>query len=376
MTQATWQFSAFDPNTGETIDFLDAPADGQYTRRLDDYCDFQATITEPNDFFAVQPFTSGIQCIRNGVIRFRGRVVDPFERMPRQRKMIAKDPFHNFYWRRVRNHLKIHDQPDEIAWQLIHLQNTYKDTGLRSGRDRAWGDAVTRKFQAGDLVADEIKTLALTQGSRYHFKINALYDPDDIRAMAEIETFSHLHTKDGARFEFGGGTLENVDDYHVEYGQVINRATVIGQRRGARDAIGKATSDGNCMVGVSKSTPAKNPPITAAYVAGESEHDYGLWEEEFGAVNVAGSKSHLEHVAKTHLQPKPPRTVTVTPNNDGPRLFDDFDVGDRVFVRIHDYDFTLSATYTVWEVVLDIDPDSGQETISTVSFIDPKDTSA
>lgn len=375
MTQATWQFSAFDPNTGKTIDFLDAMPDMQYTRRLDDYCDFTGTITTPDDFFAVQPYSSGIRCIRNGVTRFKGRVVEPFERMPRQRHFIAKDPFHNLYWRRVRKHVKRHDQPDEIAWYLIHLQNTYKDTGLRDGGDRAWGDEVTRHFNVGDLVADEVKNMALTHGSRYHFKINARDDESDIRAMAAINTFSHLHTKPGARFEFGGGTLENVDDYHVEYGQVINRATVIGQRRGARDAVGKTTSDGNCMVGTAKATPGKNPPLTESYTAGDSEHDYGLWEEEYGAVNKVGA-DHLLAYAKTKLHPKPPRTVTVTPNNDGPHLFDDFDVGDRVFVRIHDYDFTLEATYTVWEVVLDIDPDSGQETISTISFIDPQDTSA
>ncbi len=375
MGQATWQFSAFDPNTGKITDFLDAPADGTYTRRLDDYCDFAATITEPGDFFAVQPYSSGIMAMRDGIPRFRGRVVEPFERSPRSRKILAKDPFHNMYWRRVRKHLKYTDNPDEIAWNLMHLQNTYKDTGLRNGGDRAWGDDVTRKFSAGQIVSDEVKALALTHGERWHFKINARYDEGDPKAMAAFNTFEKGPTKTDVRFEFGGGTLENCADYHVEYGQPINRATVIGERTSSRDAIGKSTSDGNCMVGTATSS-SKNPPITASYVAGESEHDYGLWEEEYGQVTVRGNKTHLENVAKAKLHPTPPRTVTVTPNAEGPALFSDFDVGDRVLVRIHDYEFTLHSTGTVWEVVVEIDPDSGQETISTISFIDMQDTSA
>jgi hypothetical protein len=377
MSQATWQFSAFDPNTGKTIDFLDCPSQAQYTRRLDDYCDFHATITQPQDFFAIQPYSSGIQCLRNGIPRFRGRIVDPFERTPRTRTIMAKDPFHNLYWRRVRKHIKYTDAPDEIAWNLIHLQNTYKDIGLRSGADAAWGDHVTRRFKAGDVVADEVKAMALTHGEHYHFRINARYDEDDVRAMAAIQTFSTVHTKSGARFEFGGSTLENIEDYSIEYGQPINRATVIGERRFSREAIGKSTGDtGNCAVGVAKSTPSKNPPVTESYTAGDSEHDYGLWEEEFGGVNKPTSLAHLQAVAKTNLKPKPPRTITITPNDEAPRLFDDFDVGDKVYVRIHDYDFTLTAWCTVWEVVVDIDEDSGQESISSMSFINPQDTSA
>ena len=377
MTQASWQFSAFDPNTGKTIDFLDCPSQTQYTRRLDDYCDLSGQIKQPEDFFSVQPYSSGIQALRNGIPRFRGRVVEPFERGPRLRTFIAKDPFHNLYWRRVRKHVKYTDDPDEIAWNLIHLQNTYKDTGLRSGTDRAWGANVTRRFQAGDIVSDEVKNLALTNGEHFHFKINALYDESDPKAMAAFATFNRGLTLSAARFEFGGSTLENVEDYHIEYGQPINRATVIGERRAAREAIGKDAGDtGNCMVGVAKATPSKNPPITASYVAGDSEHDYGLWEEEYGGVNKPTSLAHLQGIAKTSLHPKPPRTITVTPNDEAPALFTDFDVGDRVYVRINDYDFTLTAWCTVWEVVIDIDEDSGQETISTISFINPQDTSA
>ncbi len=93
-------------------------------------------------------------------------------------------------------------------------------------------------------------------------------------------------------------------------------------------------------------------------------------------MNKSTSKEHLLAYAKTKIQAKPPKTITVTPSAEGPRLFDDFDVGDFVHVRIHDYDFTLEAKCTVWEVVLDIDPNSGEEIISTISFINPQDTSA
>ena len=382
MTQASWQFAVTDPNNGKVIDFLDTPADGVYTRRLDDYCQFEATITEPGDFYAAQPFENAVLALRNGKPVFRGRIVEPFERTPRSRKIIAKDPFHNFYWRRVRERIKITDDPDEIAWQLIHLQNTYRDTGLRSGRDRAWGDAVTRIYHAGDTVSDAVKALALTHGDRFHFRINARLDDADHKALAAIETFKTGHYHSGARFEFGENTLENIEDYSVEYGQVLNRATVIGQRNSSRDTVGKSHADGNCVAQVAKST-AKNPP-SETYTAGDSEYDYGLWEEEYGSVNQH-TKEHLLALAKTKLQPKPPRTITVTPSNAsgdniqtnvGPMIFDDFDVGDHVHVRIHDYDFTLHAVATVWEIVVEIDPDSGQEKITTISFIDPKDTGA
>jgi len=377
MTQASWQFVAFDPNNGSVIDYLDCPSVAQYTRRLDDYCQFDATITNPQDFYSLQPYSSSVMCLRDGIPRFKGRVVDPFERMPRSRVISCKDAFHNMYWRRVRNHLKRTDDPDELAWYLMHLQNTYKDTGIRSGADHVWGDSVTRKFEVGDCVADEVKTLALTHGDRFHFKINALDDESDPTATCAFVTFKQDGPfRDGARFEFGGSTLENILDYHVEYAQVVNRATVIGERNSARDAIGKTTSEGNCVAQTSKATPAKNPPITADYVAGESEHDFGLWEAEVAQVNKAGSAEHLAAIAKTYIRSKPPRTITVTPSNEAPALFDDFDVGDRVYVKIHDYDFTLEAHCTVWEVVLDIDTDSGEETISTISFTDLQDTSA
>jgi hypothetical protein len=377
MGQSSWSFVAFDPNNGRVTDFLDCPSVGVYTRRLDDYCQLDATITNPKDFFSLQPYSSSVMALRDGVCRFRGRVVDPYERTPRTRIISCKDAFHNMYWRRVRKHLKLTKQPDDMAFYLMHLQNTYKDTGIRAGSDHVWGDAVTRKFQAGDTVADEVKALALTHGDRFHFKINALLDEDDLKATAAFVSFKASGPyKSGVRFEFGGNTLENVQDYQVEYAQVVNRATVQGQRRSSRDAIGKSTSDGNCVAGVAKATPSKNPPITEAYVAGESEHDFGLWEDEYSQVNKAGSSAHLLAVAKTFIYAEPPRTITITPNADAPSLFDDFDVGDRVRVKIHDYDFTLDVVCTVWEVVVEIDSDSGQEKISTISFINLQDTSA
>jgi hypothetical protein len=347
-----------------------------YTRRLDDYCQLDATITIPKDFYSLQPYSSSVMALRDGVCRFRGRVVDPFERTPRTRVISCKDAFHNMYWRRVREHLKLEKQPDDMAFYLMSLQNTYKDTGIRGGADNVWGDVVTRKFAAGDTVADEVKALALTHGDTFHFKINARLDESDPVATCAFATFksSDLYHS-GVRFEFGGNTLENVQDYQVEYAQPVNRATVQGQRRSSRDAIGKTTSPGNCVAQTATAS-SKNPPITEAYVAGESEHDYGLWEDEYSQVNKAGSAAHLLAVAKTNIHKEPPRTITITPNADAPSLFDDFDVGDRVRVKIHDYDFTLDAVCTVWEVVVEVDSDSGQEKINTISFIDLKDTSA
>lgn len=335
MSQSTWTFAATNPATGAVVDFMDVPSGFKLTRRLDDYCEVEGTINNPRDLQSLAAFTRALLVQRNGNPVFHGRVAEPFKRSPRSREFIAKDPYHNMAWRRVRSRTRLTGQPDEISKQLIDDQNAYFPTGLVHGGDYAWGDSVQRTFHAGDTVGEKIDFMRKTHGNVYHFRINAR---EGIGGdLSAIETFSTIADKPSAKFEYGEGTHNNCVDYDVEEGQVLTRASVISEKGSVRSA-------------------EADDIVT-----------YGLWEDERGHV-TSNDLDHLAAVSSSMLVTSPPLSVVLQPGPDAPRLFNDFDVGTHVRVRINEGGYYLRGTALVTEVVLAVEENSAQEVIETIEM--------
>lgn len=323
------------------------------TARLNGYRDVQINVA-PND-----PSSPDLLIAQRalkvysatGAPRFNGQIWEPLERTSGGIKVVARDPYATFAWRRVRastsytatNNAGGPWDAGQIFADRIAVQNSYRNTYLRAGARQASANRV-RKYDPGMLEHDLITNLA-NVANGYFFLIDPLDGVAGSMAEARVLYPNAGSTREEVRFEFGEGTLDNCSDYSTVQTLPRNRYVTSG-----------AGDDGTGFSG----------RIAASAEDATSIATFGLFEDEDAFSDVSELATLQEH-ADASLALAPPTAVTLTPSADAPVLFRDFDVGDFVRAKIVDGSYLFYGWVRVLEATLTVD-NNGDETTSAITL--------
>lgn len=326
--------------------FLDAYG-VQLTRRINGYCEmkFLAATDDPN----ARELLIGkraAQLLRDGEIRFMGRLGGPFVDGANWVACNAYDPF--FF-------LKDRHVGDENLAPLVYTDedagaiavDLITDDIVEAGQSNCWIGSIEssvdrdRTYEPGKSIAEAIEQLAEVDDG-FFFRMDALGEG------AKFATFNVMYPDAGdfkpqARFEFGPGTLNNIDEesLEVERFDVVNRVIAVGAGEGE-----------------------SRPAVEVLHAA--SRIEYGTYERWLDFSDVTDEATLTEH-AQEIINPHPRITIRFDALEGAPALFDDFDVGDTVPVFIDNGRTTVfDKALRVNEVTLEIDDDTGAERLTGV----------
>jgi len=343
------------------IDFLEKPAETSYIRRRNSYCEMSVTIRNRTDFHLLRgaPYRRGLLGVRNGIPRFWGQIVEHNEGGQSGFRVTAKDPYYRASWREIAYDALEYTAtgPGEIAMQLIELHNGWipapvgytgpalapSNSFLGRGTIEA-GTARTRKFELGQKLAEVIDTLSKLEDS-FAFVVNPVTPgaSGTEGLLGRLSTFSPYDVlQPKAIFQFGDKTFSNCDDYTRTVLPLINKANITGS----------------------------DPRILAYAISVSGYQAYGLWEDERGQVNTK-DQSVLQEVANKYVEDAPVYATSLEPGPTAPSLFGDYDVVNEVPVVIKNYGRTISTNMSVSSVEITLDPDSGQEQVTSLVVNDP-----
>jgi hypothetical protein len=338
-----WSFEISDTATGATKAFVAAQGT-RLTRRRAGASQIGYTVPPTDPAIAeIAVCERAVKASRKNVVRFYGQISDPLVIGSAGASVTASDPLYFLGDRRLQAEL-VYGATDlsDIGWNLIANENARSPTRIRRGATApsVKADVV---YPDGSVVSDLIGRLnARDQG--IWFWIDPVDGVPGIlgeyrTAWPDAGTF-----RPSAKFEFGAGTIGNLDDYSLQVGKPRNGARVTGASMGANIPI------------------ARRDDLV-------SRARYGLLEDDFSFTDVDDTTSLDQH-ALDKLQSSPPITITLTPkpydpaaSNDiwVPTLFDDFDAGDVVPILIRDEQFNFAGRGRIGEVTIAISDDGDSE---------------
>jgi hypothetical protein len=369
MPIATWQLALTDLPTWNTttgwskakvIDFLEKPAETTYVRRRSSYSEMSCTIRNKSDWHMLKgaPYRRALLGVRNGVARFWGQIVEHNESGLSGFTITAKDPYYRQAWRRMAYDLAYSALGDaEIAMRLIELHNGWipapvvgysgplapSHSFLGRGTIET-GTVRTRAFHLGQKLDEAIDYLVKLQDS-FVFVVNAVTPgaASTEGLLGLFRSFAPFDTlKPTAIFQFGDKTFSNCDDYTRTVLPLTNKANIIGE----------------------------DPLMVASALSVSGYQTYGLWEDERGQVNTS-DEAVLKEVANKYVEDEPMYATSIVPGPTAPSLFTDYDVVNQVPVVIKNYGRTIAKNMSVDSVELTLDPDSGQEQVTSLVVKDP-----
>ena len=333
---ATWDI-VLTNKAGAVTGVLDAPAGIKYTRRESDYNQLELGTLNAHDLnlIALNPYKTKLQAWRNNTLVFWGDIVDPLQISQSGAQVVAKDAFARLDAPTRTRYTFASKTLKYIAETIIGGETTY------GARDIAFGsETVTETFNCqikkGQRMGEFIKarcTVSPSGGS--YFRCDALDDPTNPVAMHFGDGGGRFDNAE-CRWEYGEGTIDNVSDFQVESRGLVNRVYVYNNNQSV------VVEDTGSIA------------------------DYGLVEKWYRRPGV-NHVDTLAAIANSKLQPTPFSVVSFTPTADGPKLFDDFDVGDkcRAYFRMAgDSQMVYSANNVIPVTVeLTVD-DSGVENVN------------
>lgn len=291
-----------------------------------------------------------IKLYRDGVLRFMGVLGEPFVDGPDSVSCVAYDPF--FFLKAA--HVGDTTLADvtytgtdagAIAWDLI--ESLGYETHLRQGSIAA-SVSRDRTYEPGKSIAEAITQLAEVDGG-FYFRV----DPVD-GAGATFGEFTVLYPDAGVnrervRFEFGDGTLGNISGEGLEVERFLPVNAVV--------AVGNAQNEGD-------------PVPVASASSTESQTEYGVFPEWLALSDVVDSATLQEH-ADEELRADPPVALRFNAVEGGPMLWDDFDIGDTVQVRVDNGRTLVTGPVRVNQVTLEVDDDTGAERLTGLVLESP-----
>lgn len=287
------------------------------TPRLNGYVEVAATL-DPSSrgAAAVAIARRAIKVYDDGALRFFGQIWEPLTRKREAVSLVARSPLATFAWRRVQT-LKDYTATNNaggpwdagaIARDRVAIQNARRNTFLRAtvGNTQTSVNRI-RSYQPGKRE-DEILAELADAADGFFYREAFVDDVAGVMADLLIRYPDAGLERPEVRFEYGAGTLDNVNDYeHVE---LLPRNRIVAA--GAADAGGR---------------------ITQTREDAASQSLYGLFEDEL-AYTEQTSTDLLLQAAAGAVRPEPVLTVQIQPGPDAPLVYRDFDVGDFVRLRI------------------------------------------
>jgi hypothetical protein len=315
----------------------------EVTRRVGDSCEghIQLDIYDPTGT-EVLIGQRGVKFYRGNTLKLFGTIWEPLSLSNKGGiQIVVKDAYENMKWRRVREQ-KVYTAQDAaaIALDRLSIQNAIMTTRLRAGSSPASINR-TMTVNPGQMEADIIGNNGLAAIFKgYFFLVNPVDAVDNVFSQIDFSYPNAGSTREEVRFEFGEKTRDNLSDYYVEYTLPKNRVT----------AAGTAPAGGR---------------IVSPYEDAASETTYGLYEDEVAYNNVTDT-TLLAQWAQADVRPAPPVTYKLTPNNNSPLLFQDFDAGDFVRLIIKDGPLNVYSWVRVVEATAKVDK-NGTETLSAIT---------
>jgi len=312
------------------------------TRRVGSYSELQyeLQIDDPNAS-EMRIATRATKAYRDGVLRFHGTIWDPLVVGSQGIQVSCRDPYAYMAWRRNQAQ-KTYTGIDagQIVSDRITIQNALAATRLRlTGGNIQASVNRTRTYNPGMREDEIIQELSNVERG-YFFRVDPLDGVAGVQGDLKILYPNAGSTREEVRFEHGPGTVGNVNDFQITYTLPVNRMTA---------------SSSNDTGGRISSSKQDNTSIGS----------YGLFEDEETFSEVT-STTTLGEYATADVVPDPPVAYTLQPNATAPKLFDQFDAGDFVRLRIRRGPIDLFTWVRVTEASLVID-ESGVESLAAIT---------
>lgn len=254
----------------------------------------------------VNALSRGVRIFQDGTCRFKGRICDPLQRKPRELNVTCSSPL-GLYNRRQLQEEKASVTPvdaGEVVLESLADENLRSPTGMVIGTVQP-SVSHPYDYQAGTDLLSIVTGLA--NGVDGFFFRETF--PDDIPSVfSKLQILYPTAGIDRAcRFQYGDGTMANLDDYTVTEGLPVNGVSATGSSLTSR---------------------AENAASIAAY---------GLFEVQASFSDVT-MQTVLDQQAQGVLYPSGTKTYQVMPGagSNTPAFYDDFDVGDTVLLTVHD----------------------------------------
>jgi hypothetical protein len=284
---------------------------------------------------------------QDGALRFRGRVNAPLVRDQDWITVRAADPWFDLMGRTMQAAATFTAQDaGAIAVALIATQDARRSTRIAAGTIAA-SVPRTVTYDAGKNVAEAIAELAAMDDG-FGFTIEPVRDPAALATLGRLNVRYPAVNADqpDVRFEYGDGTLDNLEGFREELGLPINHV----RASTAPDSTG---------------TRLQTDSASAA-----SQATYDLWDSEL-ALNDVTSSAIAQARGDAALQPDPPATWAVTPAPSSPILGRDFDAGDLVRLTLRRGAVDVTGTALVSEAVLQVDNDASSERLASLVLVSP-----
>lgn len=322
---------------GRTRAFLTDYATIQITPRLNSYREAKVNglVLTDEALPELQVAARALKLREDGNIRFNGQLWEPLVIRPGGADLTALDPLATMMWRRTRQKTTYATQDAGlIAQDRVTVQNGYSPTFLRNGARNA-APTKARTYLVSVKETDILDELATAVGG-FFYQAQPLDGVAGYFAELVIAYPDAGVTREGVRFEYGEGTIGNVDSYEVTDTLPLNRFVASSaDNTGAR--IWGLAQDANSVAA------------------------YGMFEDEDQFADVIDT-GLLTDQAQGSLKPSPPRAITLTLGAEAPVLFDDFNVGDFVRVKVNDGAYELWTWVRVTEATLEVDGNGDKRT--------------
>lgn len=280
-------------------------------------------------------------------LRFNGKLREPLARTPGAIAITGGSPA-SLLDRRQLQLAKTFASVDQgaIVDQLLAAENIRSPTRMRMGPY----DATVRRdriYEAGKSLRAILDDLSAADEGFYW--IETPINEDGLYSQLEIRWPLPGTDRPGVRFEYGTGTLGNLSDYSVQERMPLNASTVSGSNE---------TADAQYAA------PIRRASDIASIAA------YDLLEEWISDSDVTIPAVLAERAAR-RLRPDPTFSIQGTLVATGeatneppiPRLFDDYDVGDTVYVSVRDETTQLyNVPVVIGKATLTVSSDDDSET--------------
>lgn len=299
------------------------------TPRLNSYAEV-AVALEPGDPSAAELAVArrALQVYDGENLRFFGKVWEPLVRGDSVIEVTARDPWAEFAQRRARTGIEgiAGEDAGDILINRVGAQNLLRQTYLRAlTTDRDLSVNRSRTIIAGQLESEIALELA-EAADGFFFRVIPDNSLDVGFGRLRILYPDAGVTREEVRFEYGEHTLDNLVGYKITSFLPRNRWTVA-------------------------SSAATGGRIAKVAQRSASVEEYGLFEDETAYSDVS-DETLLQEQADASVVDSPPEVVEITPGRNAPLVFEAFDVGDFVRLRIRDGSFNVFEWVRVLEAAL------------------------
>lgn len=302
------------------------------TRRLGDYNEgtMVLDIYDPNGA-QILIGQRAVKFYRGNSLKLFGTVWEPLEKAhPDGITVNVRDPFALWAWRRCRA-VQTYTAVDAgaIVSDRITTQNGFQNTHLRIG---AVATSVSRTItiNPGKREDEFIEDLSgLSSG--FFFLINPVDGAGATFAELVVLYPNAGVTREEVRFEYGDDTRDNLES--VKIIQMLPRT---------RETAASSAATGGRIASTVEDTAA--------------QAIYNILEDEIAVSDITDT-TILQAFAQAEIRSAPPEQYELTPNLNSPLLFQDFDVGDFVRLRIKDGTDDVYTWVRVTEASLNVDKD-------------------